>query len=280
MSSSGAPSYKVHQISSTSNDRVKQLSSLAMAKYRRRHGQFIAEGDNVLSAAIRFGHKPSTVIVEESSAREYAQRFVPTEDLLVLNEKCMNKVCESNTPKGVAGVFPVPQETDTSVLDQPELRALAAFEVQEPGNLGALLRIAAASSFNLFIAVGSCADHLSPKAVRGSAGAVFAVNILRMSVKSFLSFVKHEEVEFFCAAGGDGSNYRFTPRSEKAVLLIGSEGSGIPDSVLRHGLKVSIPMREGWESLNAAVAAGILAFGMPAFAPAADNNESPSTSGG
>ena len=281
MKSNAAPSYKVHQITSTSNERVKQLASLSMAKYRRRHGQFIAEGDNVLSAALRFGHKPSTVVVEESVGRQYAQRFVPTEELLVLNEKCMNKVCDSSSPKGVAGVFPLVTEPEPAILESKHLKVLAAFEVQDPGNLGALLRIAAASKFDLFMPVGNCADHLSPKAVRASAGAVFAVDVLPMDIKSCLSFVKQKEVELFCAVGEDGQDFRYVPRAERAVLLIGSEGSGIPDNVLSHGKGVSIPMREGWESLNAAVAAGILAFGMPAFAPdIAENKQSPSTSGG
>jgi TrmH family RNA methyltransferase len=169
----------------------------------------------------------------------------------------MKKVCVSDTPQGAAAIFPLPAPRLPRASGP--LLALAAEGVQDPGNLGALVRVAAGAGFDEFIAAGSCADVWSPKVIRGSAGLVFKLETSAVSSEQLESFALETEASVYAATGHGGSDYRAIAPAERSILLIGSEGQGLSERWSRHA-QVYIPMKPGCESLNAAVAAGVIAF--------------------
>jgi TrmH family RNA methyltransferase len=156
----------------------------------------------------------------------------------------------------MAAVYQIPVAPEFPA--EGELLVLAAQGVQDPGNLGTMIRIAAACRCDLFAAVDDCADPWSPKVVRASAGLLFAMPVLATDSATLLRLCELSTVQAYAATGEDGTDHRTATVSARALLAIGSEGAGLSKVWTETAQKVTIRMWEGCESLNAAIAAGIL----------------------
>lgn len=234
-------------IESKSNPKVRAMAALKEKKFRRERGEYLVEGVKMVSECIAAGCEITAVMCTE----EYASRFPQA---TILSRAAYESISDEKSPQGVIASVKIPALS----VRPPEGRCLLLDGLQDPGNVGTIIRTANAAGFGELYLVG-CADAFSPKAVRASMSGVFFTRIMQCA-EAGEALAALSGVPLVCADMNGQNVYSFTP-PEKFCLCIGNEGSGLSDIVRNAAaFTVSIPMRSSCESLNAAVSAGILMY--------------------
>ncbi|MBE5797667.1 MAG: RNA methyltransferase [Clostridiales bacterium] len=241
-------------ITSLKNPKVQQWKSLKDRKGRRETGCFLVEGRKMVEEALQSSFPVETVLVDEARAEEFA---LPADvPLVLMPSHVLSAVCDTKTPQGIAAVVRMAQTPATGG------RLVALDGVQDPGNVGTIVRTADAAGFDGVLLSVQCADVFSPKVLRATMGSIFRMGIrvtddlpgeLRSLAEKGFSVISSQL---------DGTPfYRREPVGDRFALIIGSEGNGVSDEVKAVAThRVKLPMRGGAESLNAAVAAGIMMY--------------------
>jgi RNA methyltransferase, TrmH family len=236
--------------------------SLSNARERRERGFFVVEGKRAIEQ-IKTAAPESIeeVLVTEVNLPEYRKYPCPVR---VLTDRQFKTVCTSKTPQGVAGVVKIPEKSYSDELSkQPGERLLFLEGVQDPGNVGALIRTASAFDFDGVIMSETCADPFSPKAVQASAGSSMSLWLRRTS--RYLDIAEELKGRGFQLVAADVRGEQLKPGFRlplPCVLMLGSEGAGLGEKLLAlAGKRFCIPMNDRKaESLNVAVAGAILMF--------------------
>lgn len=252
---------RADKISSLKNPLVKALRALKDREARLEQGRFLVEGPVMLREALSCGLRPQCLLFDQdrhdpdllhsmaaAGARLYA---VPSQVL--------EAVCPTRTPQGVCCAFDL---LDSSPLEGLGDRIAALDGVQDPGNLGTIWRTADAAGFTGLLLGPGCADPLGPKAQRAAMGSGFRLPYCQTpDLPLALQALAGARYDVVVSALDGRDIYRRTPLGRRFVLVIGSEahGASAPVQALA-AQKLKLPMRGGAESLNAAVAAGILMY--------------------
>lgn len=164
------------------------------------------------------------------------------------------------TPSGIAALARWQPATIEETLAGPHPLTVAAVDVQDPGNFGAIIRSADALGATGVISAGASADPAGWKALRGAMGSAFRLPVARATLESTLSAARSVGARIYAAAA-DGTPVEQCDLTGPTMLLLGSEGQGLPDSAIEeaHG-RISVPMRPGINSLNVAVTAALLLY--------------------
>ena len=222
---------------------------------REEKGLFLCDGQKLLQEALRSGASVETVLWKENRAADLPP--FPQEALLPAD--LFDYVSPmANSPGPLFSV---------RMLSAPDLykvsRVLALEELQDPGNVGTVLRTADAFGVDLVVLLEGCADLYAPKTVRASMGAVFRQAAVRMDAEAFVSFCREKNLPLWGAALTDTARDLRSLPLDPAAVLIGSEGHGLSRELLRAcDGEIIIPMSGEAESLNAAVAAAIVMWEM------------------
>ena len=250
------------EITSVHNPQIQLLKGLQKAKGRREANLFLAESVKMVREALAL-FLCRTLIVDGKRQAEYAQMIAEAEEkgceVFIVTPAIMQAISEAKTPQGVCCTVEIPKEP--GALSGRLLVALDG--VQDPGNVGTILRTADAAGFDGALLSSACADLYSAKTLRATMGSVFRVPAKRTDdLPAALEALKDEGYAIVATELGGADFYENCPH-DKAVLVIGSEGNGVSKAVrdcATHHL--ALPMRGGAESLNAAVAAGIMIYEM------------------
>ena len=237
-------------ILSRQNPLVKELASLKEKKGRRRTGTFLVEGRKMVREAVANGMDVVRLILREDYAGETCG--LPA---VLLGRDAFAAVCDEKTPQGIAAEVVIPERS----VQSPQGRCLLLDGLQDPANVGAIIRTAVAAGYEDVYLAG-CADPFSPKSVRASMSGVFFARIMQGTQEEILSVIAGMPVIAADMGGEDVFSYA---APEKFCLAVGSEGSGLSELVRsRADVTVRIPMDARTESLNAAVSAGILMYAL------------------
>ncbi|MDD3242579.1 MAG: RNA methyltransferase [Eubacteriales bacterium] len=249
------------QITSASNERIRKVRRLEQAKVRREEGAFLAEGPHLVEEALRAGFPLREVYLRDDCDSELAQEACRmARQAFSLSAGAFRALSQTSTPQGIVAV--VEGRAQPFAPEKAQGTLLVALDgVQDPGNVGTVLRTAAAVGACGVLLGPGCADPLGAKAVRASMGAVFklplwesadlAANIAALTQAGWHTLCGHLH----------GKNFFERASFAKAALVIGSEGAGVSAEVARAcaGL-YRLPMENQTESLNAAVAAGVMLY--------------------
>ena len=260
---------EMRYISSRSNDEVVSASKLSMKKYREEAGLFLCEGEKLFEESVLWG-EPSAVFVSEDSLSRLSEK---TEGYLsdprlsgrvfALSRPAFEKISTEKSPQGVIAAVRIPERRDihgaVRGLKEDE-RALVLDGVRDPGNVGGILRTAAAFGFESAILI-DCADPFGDRAVRASMGAIFRIRVAETGDAG-------EAAELLASSGrrlvataltDDSETLGSFGFSDGDVVVIGNEGHGISDKMLSVcSVSLKIPMAAGCESLNAGSAAAVV----------------------
>lgn len=247
------------RITSAKNPLVQRLRDLKNAKTRRAEGLFLVEGEVMIREAMKCGLKMREVVAEER-CMDFAQSLeAQGMRVSIVNRSLLESICETKSPQGVCASFEMPEPMDLAQLPD---RIVALDGVQDPGNVGTIWRTADAAGFQALMLGAGSADPLSPKVQRSAMGSGFRVpyvhseelaqDLLELRSQGWHVIASDLKGMDFYARGALG---------EKFVLVIGNEARGISDAVKAAAdVRLKLPMRGGAESLNAAVAAGIMMY--------------------
>ena len=241
-------------ITSLKNPKVTTWKSLKDRKGRRETGCFLVEGRKMSEEALASAFPVEAVLVDADRAAEFSlPANVP---VFTMPAHVLAAVCDTKTPQGIAAVV---RMTDVPLTGK---RLVAMDGVQDPGNVGTIIRTADAAGFDGVLLSTQCADVFSPKVLRATMGSIFRMGIrVTEDLPGTLQKMVQGGASVLSSQLDGEPFYQRSPLNERFVLVIGSEGNGVTDEVKAVAThKVKLPMRGGAESLNAAVAAGIMMY--------------------
>ncbi|WP_394731005.1 TrmH family RNA methyltransferase [Altererythrobacter sp. GH1-8] len=255
------------EITGFSNPTVKFLRSLREKKHRKASGKFLAEGLRLLTDARECGHLPEMLVL--SSQRDPHPLLEALErdvmqiggDIIETSPDILEKITGKSNPQAVVGVF---AEFDTSLAAVERKGSdiwLVAQALRDPGNLGTVLRTGDAVGAGGLILVDDCADPFSVEAVRASMGAIFTQKIARAPWAEFHQWLRSGPGQLVAASLREAVPYRGAPYTSPCFILVGNESQGLPEEYEAVcDLRVTMPMKGRADSLNAAMAAAVLAY--------------------
>ncbi|WP_170005360.1 TrmH family RNA methyltransferase [Pseudopontixanthobacter vadosimaris] len=255
------------EITGFSNPTVKYLRSLREKKHRRREKRFLAEGLRLLTDARESGRLPAMLVMaagrDPHTLLDALEKDVLAAggEVIETTPDILTKITGKDNPQAVTGVF---REFDTSLGNLDRHAApiwLVAQALRDPGNLGTMLRTADAVGAGGVILIDDCADPFSVEAVRASMGAIFTKSVAQARWDEFLLWLRSGPGQLVAASLRDAVAYRGADYTAPCFLLVGNESRGLPQEYEDAcDLRVTMPMRGRADSLNAAVAAAVLAY--------------------
>ena len=240
-------------ITSKANSVVKNAKKLHRKKYRK--SAYLIEGWHLFEEAVQAG-----VTIEKIFALEnYQEQLAAFSQTVWVSEDILLDLADSQTPQGIVAVV---QKEEVEQADFSQGKFLFLEDVQDPGNVGTIIRTADAAGFTGVIVSDKSADIYSLKTLRSMQGSHFHLPIYRMSSQALLKETKEAGIPVLATTlSKDSVDYRELPPIENFVLVMGNEGQGISPLMAENADQlVHISMKGKAESLNVAVAAGILIF--------------------
>jgi TrmH family RNA methyltransferase len=259
------------QVTAFSNSTVKLLRSLRDKKARRVEGLFLAEGLRILTEARDSGQLPEIVVFSAEGAKHpLASEIIDaTEasggDAIETTPDILSKMSGKDNPQMLLGAYRQP-ETSLDSIDRTKAPLwIVAQALRDPGNIGTILRTGDAVGSGGLILVDDSADPFSVEAVRASMGAVFTQNIAAVRWEEFLPWLRSGEGQLVGTSLKATRDYLDAGYTKPCFLLIGNEQQGLPaEYEAECNLLVKIPMAGRADSLNAAMAAAVMAFAVTA----------------
>jgi len=259
------------QITSFSNETVKRLRSLRDKKARRDEGLFLAEGLRILTEARDSGMLPQ--IVAYSSAGGVhplaADIIAATEaaggDVIETSPDILSKMSGKDNPQAILGAYRQP-DTSLAAIDRSAAPLwLVAQALRDPGNIGTILRTGDATGAGGLILIDDSADPYSVEAVRASMGAIFTQKVAAARWDEFLPWLRSGPGQLVGTSLATDQDYLDPAYERPCFLLIGNESQGLPGAYEAEcDLLVKMPMLGRADSLNAAVAAAVMAYAVRA----------------
>ncbi len=240
------------EIISPENPLVEETRKLLQKKYRDRDGFYLIEGEKLLKDALRFGKTPTRVFVQKGT--EICVELPESCEQFRVSERVIRALTDTKTPQGIVSVLrkvPFP-------FALPQGKGLILDRIQDPGNLGAILRTACATGYNDVFLV-NCVDAYAPKTIRAAMSAQFRLRLYEIT-QTEAEIIFQSDTEIY-TADMSGENVFSAKTAERHFLVFGNEGQGVSEEWRKHSAKtLRLPMENDLESLNVAVSASVMMY--------------------
>lgn len=251
-------------ITSKDNEQIKQIRKLKDKKYRDEMGLYVVEGIKTVNEAIEEGANIQIVVISDDSNEqdELKQKMlysVSKFDIIYVNEPVFESISHVMHPQGILAV--IKKKETNAEINYNEKLIVVLDDIQDPGNLGTIIRTVDSCGLSQIIVSKDTADAYSPKVVRSTMSGIFRVNVIEVEnlVETLEEIKKHGYK--VAATSLDTSKTIYDIDYNKTAIIIGNEANGVSKEVLsKADVKVKIPMQGKTESLNAAVATGIVLY--------------------
>jgi TrmH family RNA methyltransferase len=240
-------------IESVKNPKVKAWKKLLTKKERDQSGTYLIEGFHLVEEALK-EQIVLEVIVNQDMERQTHMNLEGIE-VVYVKDDVMKVICDTETPQGIAAVC----EQKTVGIDDIKLEKILLLDrIQDPGNLGTMIRTADAAGIDAVILGEGCADPYNPKVVRATQGSLFHLPLMKVNLAEFIEKL---DMPVYGTALEGGLPFEQVEKAESFALLMGNEGQGVSKNLLEITTKnLYIPIYGKSESLNVAIAAGILLY--------------------
>jgi TrmH family RNA methyltransferase len=256
-------------ITSKSNPSVKEIRLLKQAKYRQARGEYFIEGVRLVEEALRqsvpvlkIAYSPRLERTERGAeVLSIARKKIPEAEWLYLSDEVMETLCDTQTHQGILAVVKKLERRFEELGEKKEM-ILLLHELQDPGNLGTIFRLADAGGAGGLILSGETIDPYSPKVVRASMGSLWRVPFLKdQDLGECLVKLRSGGYRILATAVRGAPSFWEVDFSRPTAVLFGQEGAGLPDDLMNaaDGL-FTIPMAPEVDSLNVAMAAGLVIY--------------------
>lgn len=237
-------------ITSINNEYIKEISKLNEKKYRDKSNKYLIEGLHLVTEALKYDII-DTIIIREDFSYETDIKHI------IVSNEVMKKLSDNpSIPKIMAIVY----KKESTISGN---KILLLDRLQDPGNLGTIIRSAVAFNFDTIILSNDTVDLYNSKVLRSTQGMLFNINILRQDLTSVINELKKNNYTIYGTKVDNGNDVKKINNTNKFALIIGNEGTGISDNILKQCDKyLYIKMNNNCESLNAGVAASILMYEM------------------
>lgn len=272
----------INVITSRDNKIIKEIKQLDQKKFRDQLGSFLIEGQTLISEALDHGALIKSIVYCEAlwpstdglPAKDNQPSLNRLELLLnrleksdvpifKVDQKLFNQLTDTITPQGILGVVCKKEMVaENFFAENKEGNIMVLDRLQDPGNLGSILRTADAAGFQGIILLKGSSDIYSAKVVRATAGSIFRVPVLFTdTAEETIALLRANNKTIFCTGPKADQVYFDAKLAKNAAIVIGNEAKGISDSFMRNcDSQISIPMSGTIESMNAAACAAILMY--------------------
>lgn len=254
-------------ITSAANEQIKSIRKLRDKRHRADSGLAYVEGSKLVVDAILQEAKIEKIIIShsyaESEKRAEIQTFLTTRAIeqTMVSDEVFASISQKDNPQGIGAVV----RQEWSKMDQLSGKFsglwVGLLEIADPGNLGTIMRTVDATGARGIFLIGNCTDPYDPSAIRASMGAIFRNAIIKTEIDSFINWAKVTNITMVGTSDSAETNYRSIVYSRDMILMMGSERQGLTDAIedLCKDM-VSIPMTGISDSLNLAVATGVILY--------------------
>lgn len=236
-------------IRSLNNSTIREYASLRNRKYRIQKQLFLAEGEHLCEEAQKAGILKRAVVAERKMGA------YPYDDILYVTDDVMRKLTDTVSSSDIVGICRFPAETETTGR-----KVLLLDGVQDPGNLGTLIRTALSFGFKDVFCSNDSADLYNEKVLRSTQGSAFQIRYRRTDLYKTIERLKEEQYAIYGTSLQDGTALSSFEKKEKVAIILGNEGNGVHQQLLQLCDKNIYVEMETFESLNVAVAGGIILY--------------------
>src|SRR6056297_387471 len=253
----------MEEITSIKNDKVKYLRKLYQKKYRKERKQFILEGLRLIRGAYKSGADIASIYLTRDYYNERkSESFLINneEKLIFVSDSLISEVADTENPQEVIAIVNEPQTSQEEVLSKDYI--LVIDQIQDPGNMGTMIRTAAAAGFQSVIISKGSVDVFNLKVLRSTVGAIYSIPFIKdVELKELQELLQSKEQKIYAADLNTDKYYNDIKYVKPLSLIIGNEGNGIRRQLIDIAdVCVKIPLKGNIESLNAGVAGGIIMF--------------------
>lgn len=260
----------IKKITSKDNFIIKKVRQLKTKKGRDKYNEFLVEGLHLIEESIKNNIEINFIVYCDTflmnAYNEELISYLHEKNVHIYNisDQQFKQITETETPQGILGVVKKPCFDLHQVLSEPKNNILILDRIQDPGNMGTILRTADAAGINSVIIIKGSVDIYLPKTIRAAAGSIFRLPILHMDNPSSVMFLlKKYKKKAIATSPKAACFYYDLPLAEDVALIIGNEANGVSQEFLEQvNHVVKIPMLRNTESLNASIAASIVMYEM------------------
>lgn len=251
-------------ITSKDNQYIRLVRELSRKKFREQHGLFPAEGKRLIDDLLVAGLSPHIVLYNESfhDIALLEKVAASSDHCFAVADPLFHKLTETENDQGILAAFPMfcPSFKDYTPGEKGLILVLNS--IQDPGNLGAIIRSAAAAGVDALLLEDGCVDLYNPKVIRSTMGSIAKIPVFcGLCHEEIVKTLSQYGVSVFLADMRQAVSYDSLPVNKTIAVVLGNEGNGISEAWRKENLPgVMIPMENGVESLNVAMAAAIIAF--------------------
>ena len=239
-------------ITSLENERVKKYLKLKEKKYRDKYSEFLVEGEHLVLEAYKAG------LIKELILEEKTNYNIDIPNTIYLSTNIIKKISNVDSPQKIMALCEKMENKSTL-----KNKTLLIDNIQDPGNLGTIIRSAVAFNVDTIVLSEDCVDLYNPKVIRATQGMLFHINIIKKDLKEIAKELHKENITIYKTDVTNGINARDLSQKEreKYALIIGNEGNGVRKYLEPLCDKnLYIPMNEKTESLNVAIATSIILY--------------------
>jgi len=254
-------------ITSKDNNVIKQLRLLADPKHRKKEQAFLIEGVKMVEEALRDKAGVTLVVAAPSLVQHHGKGVLnlaedKEKEILWISERLMDLLSESKTPQPAMAVVKMREHTEEELLANPSGLIVVAHQLQDPGNLGTIIRTAEAVGAAGVAVTPNSVDPFNAKAVRASMGSILRMPVVHLgNLSAFIEECKQKGYQTVATTLTGEKAHFDVDLTRPTVVVLGQEGAGLPQNIMAGiDLRVRIPMAETIDSLNVAAAAAIILY--------------------
>lgn len=247
------------EITASTNSKCKYVKSLSQKKSRQKYGEYTIEGIKSVNDAIASERIITALYVSFDFYENNEFNYPENISIYKVSDDVFAKMCDTKAPQGILAV--VKMEQDVNFIADISKTYIYCDGINDPGNLGTIIRTADAAGFDGVLLSDGCVDLYSPKTVRSSMGSFFNVKVVTNVTHEMLNEYKSKGFQLVGGALSDKTiDYRMADMKKPTIIIVGNEANGISDEVISMCQCVKIPILGKAESLNVGVAAAILMY--------------------
>lgn len=249
----------MESISSTKNEKIKELVKLQTAKGRKKAGMYLLEGEHLVEEAIKERAQIKLIVVTSNRLEDYQNLLAQTDvQLLVVSQDVFYKLSMTETTQGILAVVEIVKQE----MLPHKGRLIVLDAVQDPGNLGTIVRTADAAGFDAVVLGTGTVDLYNDKVLRSMQGSHFHIPVFQANLQEYLPILKEKGVQVAVTAlHRDSKDYSVLQGATDVAIVVGNEGQGVSSDVIELAdVLVAIPMFGKAESLNVAIASALLIY--------------------
>lgn len=249
------------EILSSKNELIKKVAKLHRRKDRMKEKLYIMEGFHLIEEAYRQGAQMEYLFVTKKAYQQYFDFFKELSDQMILvSDEVMTKISDLPTPQGILAVL----KMNEPQLEIKKGKWLLLDCVQDPGNVGTMIRTADAAGFDGVVLGSGCADIYATKTLRSMQGSQFHLKVLQDDLFKVIDQMKAANIKVYVTELNPQAHlYQDLPYHENVAIIMGNEGQGVSQEIIKIADEsVYIPIYGQAESLNVGVAAGIMMYSL------------------